>query len=186
MTQSISPATRSRPANRRDQLLDAAELLARHNGYHGFSFRDVAARVGVKSASVHHHFPTKPDLVTALADRYRVRFLDRLGPADERGALLRLIAGFRDALTADDKMCLCGLLGAEADGLPQEVSNSVNRFFEDLVAWTAQAIGTEKIASRDRAETIVAGLEGAMILARSMRDPELFDRVAARLLEDQR
>jgi TetR/AcrR family transcriptional repressor of nem operon len=29
----------------------------RHAGYGGFSFRDLAAEIGIKSASVHHHFP---------------------------------------------------------------------------------------------------------------------------------
>ena len=32
----------------------------RRGGFHGFSFRDLAADVGIKSASVHYHFPIKP------------------------------------------------------------------------------------------------------------------------------
>ena len=62
-----------------DEILDVAEALVQTRGYNGFSFRDVAAAVGVKSSSVHYHFPTKADLGATLARRYRERFLDKLG-----------------------------------------------------------------------------------------------------------
>src|SRR3712207_8206920 len=42
-----------------ERIMDAAERRIRAAGYGGFSFRELAAEVGVKSASVHHHFPTK-------------------------------------------------------------------------------------------------------------------------------
>ena len=49
-------------ANTVEAIMDAAERRIRELGYNGFSFRDIAADVGIKSASVHHHFPTKPAL----------------------------------------------------------------------------------------------------------------------------
>ena len=61
------------------EILDAAERAIRDRGYNAVSFRDLAAAVGVKSASVHHHFPTKADLGAAVARRYAERFLDALG-----------------------------------------------------------------------------------------------------------
>ena len=42
-----------------ERLMDLAEARIREAGYRGFSFRDLAAEIGIKSASVHHHFPTK-------------------------------------------------------------------------------------------------------------------------------
>jgi hypothetical protein len=41
-----------------ERLMDLAEAHIRSAGYAGFSFRDLAAEIGIKSASVHHHFPT--------------------------------------------------------------------------------------------------------------------------------
>ncbi|WP_157628311.1 helix-turn-helix domain-containing protein, partial [Ensifer sp. BR816] len=46
--------------------MDAAEERIRRAGYSGFSFREIAADVGVKSASVHYHFPTKERLAAAV------------------------------------------------------------------------------------------------------------------------
>jgi TetR/AcrR family transcriptional repressor of nem operon len=61
-----------------DQLLDAAQELAQTRGYNAFSYRDLAERVGIRSASIHHHFPSKADLGRALVARYRDRFSDGL------------------------------------------------------------------------------------------------------------
>ncbi len=71
------------PATRANEILDAAERFARTVGYNGFSFRDIAAEIGIKSASVHYHFPTKGDLGAALARRYADRFFERLGAASD-------------------------------------------------------------------------------------------------------
>src|SRR5947208_98232 len=54
--------------------MDLAEAHIRDAGYRGFSFRDLAAELGIKSASVHHHFPTKAILTAAVVRRYGDRF----------------------------------------------------------------------------------------------------------------
>ena len=52
-----------------ERLMDLAEARIRDAGDGGFSFRDLAAEIGIKSASVHHHFPTKAGIVAAVARR---------------------------------------------------------------------------------------------------------------------
>lgn len=173
-------AGRLRPPDRRERILDAAERLARGGGYHGFSFRDVAAAVGVKSASVHHHFATKEDLAAALARRYAERFLAGLGQPGRPGALAGLVRAYGAAIREADQMCLCGLFGAEIDTLPPAVREAVAGFFRSNVAWAAEALAGAE--AQGRAEMLVAGLEGALLTARSLGDPALFDRVAEELL----
>ena len=56
------------------KLMDLAEFHIRDGGYRGFSFRELAAEMGIKSASVHHHFPTKATMAAAVARRYAERF----------------------------------------------------------------------------------------------------------------
>jgi AcrR family transcriptional regulator len=53
-----------------ERRMDLAEAHIRSAGYGGFSFRDLAAEIGIKSASVHHHFPTKATMTAAVARRY--------------------------------------------------------------------------------------------------------------------
>ena len=48
------------------QILDIAERRMRQTGYNAVSYRDIAAEMGIKSASLHYHFPKKEDLGVAL------------------------------------------------------------------------------------------------------------------------
>ncbi len=179
------------PATTATEILDAAERFARRAGYHGFSFRDVAAEVGIKSASVHYHFPTKENLGAACARRYADRFFERLGSASDLAVpshtlIGRFVGQFRESLVEHDQMCLCGLFGAEIAALPDEVGAEVRSFFERCIDWLEAAharasrgiVGVDP-APGERALALLATLEGALILARTLRDAEIFDRIAA-------
>jgi TetR/AcrR family transcriptional regulator, transcriptional repressor for nem operon len=165
-----------------DEIMDAAERRIREAGYNGFSFRDLAADVGVKSASVHHHFPTKAALAAAVARRYADRFLGAV--ESERGEALvgTWRAAFRRALREDGRMCLCGVLGAEAGALPPEVAAEARRFFERGAECLARAHDGPAAAARDAGLRVLATLEGAMLIARALGDPAAFDRATAGLV----
>ena len=65
-----------RPTGKAMDILHAARVLMMDRGFNGFSFRDVAADVGIKSASIHYHYATKADLAEATARAYREAFKD--------------------------------------------------------------------------------------------------------------
>lgn len=171
-----------------DEILDAAERMARTGGYNGFSFREIAKAVGIKAASVHYHFPGKDDLGAAVARRYTDRFLDALGAPDDPAAPEELLAAYvalyRNALAGEGLMCLCGIFGAEIAALPAPVANEARTFFERNVDWLDRLFarahpGTDPARCRAAALRTVATLEGAMILARSLDDIAAFDGAAA-------
>ena len=172
-----------------EQIVTVAERLVRTNGYNGFSFREIASEVGIKSASVHYHFPTKADLGAAVARRYTERFLAGLGAADDpanspEALLQRYINAYRCALVDEDLMCLCGVLGAEVDSLPPEVAREARHFFERNLEWLESVLSRIQVdgpigpdgASR-RALKIIAALEGAMILARNLGRNDVFEQI---------
>ncbi|MEM6409582.1 MAG: TetR/AcrR family transcriptional regulator [Pseudomonadota bacterium] len=164
-------------SDRRETIMDIAERRIRASGYGGFSFRDIASDIGIKSASVHYHFPTKPDLAAAVAKRYRTRFAAALVMEEEQGAS-RVEAWrtlFLDALEQDGLMCLCGILAVEGSALPAQVAQEAHAFI---------AFG---IASLDEARPgqgvrILSQLEGAMLIARATEDPGIFARATEDLL----
>lgn len=172
-----------------DKLLDAAEARIRTGGFHAVSFRDLAADLGIKSASVHYHFPRKEDLGTAVVTRYADRVLDAVA-AEAAGAtsaaekLAALIRVYRAALTSDYKACLCGVMGAEALGLPDPVRDAVRVFLGANIAWVADALRVEGISDADaRAAHVIASLQGAMMLSVNLGDMALFDKIAAQVAE---
>ena len=69
----------------RQRILDVAEQLLLERGYAGFSYQDIADAVGIRKASIHHHFPAKEDLGRAIIERTRLRLNDGRGPMAEDG-----------------------------------------------------------------------------------------------------
>ncbi|HBR47604.1 MAG TPA: TetR family transcriptional regulator, partial [Afipia sp.] len=57
-------------SNSREAILAAAKQTAQAHGYGGLNFRELADEVGIKAASIYHHFPSKADLAAAVAKRY--------------------------------------------------------------------------------------------------------------------
>ncbi|MBC7165051.1 MAG: helix-turn-helix transcriptional regulator [Roseovarius sp.] len=162
--------------------MDAAERRIRGAGYNGFSFREIAHEIGVKSASVHYHFPTKQALAAAVARRYTDRVLRAVDMDVARGdsAMDAWIAAFRRALSNDGRMCLCGALGAASRDLPQEVMIEARRFFELSLSRLTQS-GLSEV----RAMQVIGALEGGMLLATALENPEAFEAVAAGLVEQR-
>jgi AcrR family transcriptional regulator len=62
---------------RRRELLQAAHDLIVERGFEGLRVRDIAARVGINNATLHHYFPTKEALVRAMVEAMIGR-LDRI------------------------------------------------------------------------------------------------------------
>jgi len=166
-----------------ERLMDLAEAHIRSAGYAGFSFRDLAAEIGIKSASVHHHFPTKASMATAVARRYADRFFAAVArrpheTADDAVAAYR--STFKAVLDRDGLMCLFGVLGAEAGGLSPEIASEVLSFFRRCVEDLSQRIGGPD--AETRAFQVIATLEGGMMLARAYQDTNAFDQAVGGLV----
>lgn len=167
--------------NKLDAILEVAEDMVREGGYNNFSHRTIADKVGIKSASVHYYFPTKEALGAAVAKRYAERFLSALGDPDTmrqsgRDPIALYTDAFRTSLRRDKRMCLCGLLGAEVDSLPNDVAGATRSFFEANLTWLKTALaGRGEADAEKRAHQILSVLEGAMLTANVFGDVRIFD-----------
>jgi TetR/AcrR family transcriptional regulator, transcriptional repressor for nem operon len=176
------------------RILDSAESLVQVRGFNGFSYADVAAELALTKASLHYHFPGKAELGRALIARYASRFIAALDQIDAgtTGAPAKLSAYAR--LYADvlrgQRMCLCGMLAAEYQTLPQAMRAAVIGFFDENESWVETVLvqgrdeGTLAFTGepREAARLIVSALEGAMLVARPYGDVERFETAADRLL----
>ena len=166
--------------SKKEELLKAAEVKVRQGGYNNFSFREIATEVGIKSASVHYHFPTKADLGAELAHQYTNAFLGALGDVNDIKARgenpIDVYTNiFRGALLTDDKMCLGGLLGAQNESLPERVQAEVKRFFAKNLTWLQAAHKANgEIDPAQAAITTVSLLEGAMMISKALNDHSYF------------
>jgi TetR/AcrR family transcriptional regulator, transcriptional repressor for nem operon len=176
-------------------ILDVAERLVQQRGYNGFSYADIAGELGVTKAALHYHFRGKAELGEALMTRYAQRFSEALAAIDASTPLapakLSAYAALYGDVLRDRRMCLCGMLAAEYEGLPSAIQEVVLRFFEANESWLAQVLERGRLdgslvldqSAADTARLIVSSLEGAMLVARPFADLERFETTARALLE---
>ncbi len=170
--------------NTKELILSAAKRTAQAHGYGGLNFRDLARDVGIKSASIHYHFPTKADLGAAVARRYwedAAAALEALSSEtpDPIACLRRYPDTFRTALQNNNRMCLASFMGAEHEDLPDAVAMEVQDFADVNVAWIARQLSAASLIavekSEQRARAIFAAIAGAQLLARSRSNISFYD-----------
>lgn len=180
-----------------DDILDCAQTLIMAGGYNGFSYADIAAVVGIRKASIHHHFPSKADLVRMLIWRYReqaragLAALEGSSP-DPRQQLAHYLGYWQECLLdGTAPICICALLASEVPVLPPAVAAEVRLHFETLAAWLTavlqrgaqDGVFTLSSAPAAEAEAFVATVHGGMLSARVCGDPKLFGIITAALLQ---
>jgi len=173
-------------SNSREKILAAARTIAQAHGYGGLNFRDLADEVGIRAASIYHHFASKADLGAAVARRYwedTAAGLDAVlaASSDPLRCLRNYPDTFRKALENGNRMCLCSFMAAEYDDLPEAVKKEVQTFAAVNVAWLSKLLtAADVVSSREsdgRARAIFAAIAGAQLIARSRSDIGVYDEL---------
>ncbi len=177
-----------------ERILDIAERLVQTRGFNSFSYADIAAELGITRASLHYHFPGKAELGEALISRYAERFYEALRQIDREApdarAKLEAYAELYAEVLRGKRMCMCGILAAEYQTLPQLMRGAVVDFFDENQRWLARVLvqGTAEktlrfsVEPEEGAQSILSTLEGAMLVARPYDDLTRFNSTARQLL----
>lgn len=180
-----------------DDILVCARSLIIEGGYNGFSYADISKVVGIRKASIHHHFPSKVDLVRTLVARYREdaeSALAELGRRSPRPAdQLRAYTEYWAACIGDGtrSFCVCALLASEIPALPLEVVLEVKTYFRMFSAWVTSLMeqGAEDgslsltASAQSEAEAFIATVHGAMLSARAYEDPAVYTMITCPLID---
>jgi TetR/AcrR family transcriptional regulator, transcriptional repressor for nem operon len=177
------------------QILDVAQELVQSRGFNAFSYRDLAERVGIRTATIHYYFPAKADLGKALMERYHDGVMAAVAEIDAAPVSamerLRRYAGILESvLSCEDRVCLGGMLASDFATLPPNLQAAVSRFIAANENWLARVLEDGRAGGALRftgppgpvATALFAGLEGAMLVARSCGDIERYRQSAAWLL----
>lgn len=179
---------RSRKA---EEIIAYTKQLLTSGGYRSFSFADISEKVNIRKASIHHHFPSKAELVRAVLEEYRAEGQTGMQTLSrDINNPLAEIQAYADYWTACIKegssaFCIGGMLAVELPGLPPEVAEQVTGHFSDIAAWLASVLQRgereKQIQLRDtlssEANRLMATIYGAMLTARALNDPELFPQI---------
>ena len=159
--------------SRAELVLLAAAKRFSTRGYHGLSFRDLAKDVGITSASVHYHYPTKSDLVSAIADysgeqlRSACKALDEdatLSASDKIGSY----CDFFMARDTDPQHCRCLITAlVNLESIPGPVAEAFKQVANEQIEWldkTCRDIPGEQ-DSRRAAKSLMSRIVGQCIMS---------------------
>jgi TetR/AcrR family transcriptional regulator, transcriptional repressor for nem operon len=185
-----SPDTRTR-------ILDAAQDLIQRIGANAMSYQHISEAVGIRKASIHHHFPKKEDLLEATIQRYSGQFFSwiddiALSNVSAPVKLQRYIDLFRATLEKGRHDCACpvGMLGAEVETLGGASVALIQRFRKKNEAFLSEVLqqglkdGQFKFPGEatDTAALVFVLLEGEILLARGNGGVKDFARVSEQLV----
>lgn len=177
-----------------ERILDIAERLLQTRGFNNFSYADIAKELGMTTASLHYHFPSKAELGQALITRYATRFGEALERIDrevsDAPAKLEAYASLYAGVLQGKRMCMCGVLAAEYQTLPRPMRRAVIAFFDDNQRWLSDVLQQGQAENTlafsepadEVAQSILSTLEGAMLVARPYGDLAKFNATTHQLL----
>lgn len=179
----------------RDRLLEHTLDLIRKRGFNGFSYRDLAERVGVKTSSIHYYFPTKEDLALEAVNAYSermARYLDGIDPAlPPLQQAERYLASWRREC-GGQQVCLAGMLSTEALCLPSAVHQALQEFHRIHESWLTALLERAReqnggdaqptIGSAALAQVLFAALQNSLVSVRLFNQQERLEPAANLLL----
>jgi len=173
------------------EIIACTKALLAIGGYHSFSYADISDAVHISKPSIHHHFPSKAELVQRVVAAYREEALAGItklerhvqGPLEQLQAYTHFWAAcLRDR---NSSFCVGAMLAAELPTLPAQVAAEVRGHFVDLSEWLSSLLnrgaadGVFVLQGSPRMEALafMASVHGAMLSARAHGDPELFTQI---------
>lgn len=157
----------------RAQILRAARHLIQTRSYLGFSFQDLADQVGIRKASLYHHFPSKEALgVEVLRETLRAFEEWSAGlagtPQEQLAAYVQM---YRKTLRAGSAVCPAGGMAPGWDCINDDLRQAVRELRNAQVVWLSGVLGALRPKEAggslaDAAASVFAACQGALIAAR--------------------
>lgn len=182
----MSEMTNSQPGKRERLVRSAADLLHRH-GVDGPTLAEIARAADVPPGNVYYYFKTRDELVASVIDARSDGVRDLLGalerhpgPRDRLKALARAWGEGRDDIAAHG--CPIGSLCSELNKRGRGLDERAATIFSTVADWLTGEF--RRLGRRDAPElamTMLAAVQGAAVLASTLRDPGIMTAQISRL-----
>ena len=177
---------------KREMIARTAALLAK-NGLQRTSFSEILAATGAPRGSLYHHFPGgKDELVLAavgLAGDYALGALEKMSGRPAIEIAEGFIALWRAILQNSDLHAGCAVaavtVAADSEVLTKR-AGAVFRGWRTRLAELLHQGGLPSERAEPLAATLIAGCEGAVVLARAEESFEPFDLVVSEMVDSVR
>ena len=161
--------------------------MIQERGYNGFSYRDLADLIGIKTSSIHYYFPQKEDLLLAVVQQYQARWhaaIQTIDPTLRADAKLRAYVDVhRRAFCGTERICLGAALAAELGALPACARRGLQDFYAANETWLTNLLeqgareGSLRVPGdlRASARALYAALQGSLVSARLFEEEKRVD-----------
>jgi TetR/AcrR family transcriptional repressor of nem operon len=183
------------PVGTRDRLINSARYLFWERGFAGTSMADLLAHAQVNSGSFYHFFESKESLLRAVLEGYlyalrpmviNPAFAETEEPVER---IFAILAGYRGRILHTDCQygCPLGRLALEIDPENRPAHKLIAENFQGWIEAVRECIdqfkhrlpkGTDPEAL---AAYVLVVMEGGVMLSRSYRSVDPFDRAVAQL-----
>ncbi|MGN9809543.1 TetR/AcrR family transcriptional regulator [Micromonospora sp. BQ11] len=159
----------------------------RANGYAGASLSALSEAVGLRRASLYHRFPTgKHAMAQAVLDSVEVQLEHTLAPLASEPDVADGVAEMcrRLALSYRDGRMSCALDTMTLTGAPDDIrahAGRLARAWIQAMADAAMRAGATEADAYTLARAALVRIEGALVVARALDDPSVFEQALAEL-----
>ena len=179
-------STTSKGEKTRDHILKATRKILVAQGFHNTSISAVIEATGVKKGNLYYHFVSKEDLGLAVLEDAKDEFFSFLAKALEgRDPVEKIINSCQAIFREQEKNnfvggCLFGNTALEMADSNQKFSEVIQEVFSRWIGLLEEHLGQARKtgllppSTRPRllAKTVVATLEGAIMMSRVSKDKD--------------
>lgn len=169
----------------RERLIDSAIELLRRNGVAGTGLAELLEHSGTARRSVYLNFPGGKSELMAEATRTAGRLLDSTladmaADVDGRGSLAAFVESWKETLRSSDYTAGCPIvaaaLGRTESPSAADAAGEVFAAWQTALAGHFRAEGAGSDEAESLATTVVAAVEGAVILCLAAQSTDPLDR----------
>lgn len=187
----MSESASSKTAAERAALVPQLAEVFRAHGYEGCSLARITEATGLGKGSLYHYFPNgKMEMAAAVLTHIDHWFENEVfAPLRDEGDEGDAAAGVQQMFDACARYFLSGrkvcIVGVFALSSTRDLfAEAVKGYFTAWAAALHQALlrtGHAPLAAAELAEDVVGAIQGALVLARAVDDPQVFTRTLERL-----
>jgi TetR/AcrR family transcriptional regulator, transcriptional repressor for nem operon len=185
------------PISTRDRLINSARYLFWERGFAGTSMSELLAHAEVNSGSFYHFFDSKEALLREVLEGYlrllRPMVIDPAFASVEQpvGRIFAILAGYRERILGTECRygCPLGRLALEIDPENAPAHTLIAQNFQSWIEAVRECLEAMKPAIPPETDLdslatyVLVVMEGGVMLSRSYRSVEPFDRATGQLRE---
>lgn len=177
-------------SNKRERLIESASVLFHQKGIAATSLADIAKDADVPIGNVYYYFKAKEELALAALGRHQMDYIQQFELLnkeldDPRQRLKKLLEHY-EAKSEEFAQhgCPIGKMVMDTDTSSGTIAEAAGNVFECVLGWITEQFN--ELGHNDHAKayatSLLASIQGAALLAKATKNPDLMLIELARML----